>query len=50
METIGKYQHDPVLMAHMVAQRSAEYLGDAGRDALSRIRCQFRNSYIINNA
>ena len=50
MDTIGKYKHDPVLMAHMVALRAAEYLGNVGHDATNTIRCQLRSSYTVQNA
>jgi hypothetical protein len=49
MDTIGKYKHDPVLMAHMVALRAAEYLGNVGYDATITIRSQLRNSYVVQH-
>ena len=49
MDTIGKYKHDPVLMAHMVALRAAEYLGNVGYDATITIRSQLCNSYVVQH-
>jgi hypothetical protein len=50
MDTIGKYQHDLALMAHMVALRAAEYLGNVGHDETTKIRSQLRDSYIVELA
>jgi hypothetical protein len=50
MDTIGKYKHDPALMAHMVALRAAEYLGNVGYDATITIRSQLRNSHVVQHA
>jgi hypothetical protein len=50
MDTIGKYKHDPVLMAHMVALRAADYLGNVGHDATVAIRSQLRTSYAVEHA
>lgn len=50
MDTIGKYKHDPALMAHMVALRAAEYLGNVGHDATNTIRSQLRTSYVVEHA
>ena len=50
MEVIGKYKNDPVVMAHMVALRAADYLGNLGEPALGVIRGQLRNSYIVEHA
>ncbi len=50
MDTIGKYKHDPALMAHMVALRAAEYLGNVGYDATNTIRSQLRTSHVVEHA
>ena len=50
MDTIGQYKHDPALMAHMVALRAAEYLGNVGHDETVKIRSQLRNSYVVEHA
>jgi hypothetical protein len=50
MDTIGQYKHDPALMAHMVALRAAEYLGNVGHDETIKIRSQLRNSYVVEHA
>ena len=50
MDTIGKYKHDPVLMAHMVALRAADYLGAIGQPILGTIRGKLRNSYVVEHA
>ena len=50
MTTIGEYKHDLALMAHMVALRAAEYLGNVGHDATTTIRMQLRNSYVVEHA
>ena len=50
MEVIGKYKHDPALMAHMVALRAADYLGNVGQPDLGTIRGQLRSSYVITSA
>ena len=50
MTVIGKYTHDPALMAHMVALRAADYLGNVGQPDIGTIRGQLRNSYVITSA
>jgi len=50
MLIIGKYKNDPAVMAHMVALRAADYLGNLGEPTLSVIRGQLRNSYIVQHA
>jgi len=50
MLVIGKYKHDPVVMAHMVALRAADYLGAIGQPTLGTIRGKLRNSYVVEHA
>jgi hypothetical protein len=50
MVTIGKYKDDPAVMAHMVALRAADYLGNLGEPQLGAIRGQLRTSYIVEHA
>jgi len=49
MEIIGKYKDDPALMAHAVALRAADYLGNLGQPTLGKIRGQLRGSYVLRN-
>ena len=50
MVTIGKYGHDPVVMAHMVALRAAQYLSVVGHDKAVSICMQLRTDDITLNA
>ena len=50
MEVIGKYKDDPAVMAHMVALRAADYLGNLGQPDVGTIRGQLRTSYVITSA
>lgn len=50
MLVIGKYRHDPTVMAHMVALRAADYLGAIGQPILGTIRGKLRNSYVVEHA
>ena len=50
MLVIGKYKDDPAVMAHMIALRAADYLGNLGEPTLGAIRGKLRNSYIVENA
>lgn len=50
MLVIGKYKHDPAIMAHMLALRAADYLGNLGEPQLGVIRGQLRNSWIVEHA
>ena len=47
MTVIGKYQDDPALMAHAVALRAANYLGNLGEPTLGKIRGLLRGSYVL---
>lgn len=49
MCVIGKYKADPAVMAHMVALRASEYLGNIGHADTTKIRCQLRNSYVCTH-
>lgn len=50
MLVIGKYKHDPAVMAHMVALRAADLLGDLGQPIHGTIRSALRNSYVVEHA
>ena len=50
METIGKYKHDPTLMAHMVALRAAAYLHGVGQPDHGAILNALRSSYVVQQA
>ena len=50
MEVIGKYKDDPAVMAHMLALRAADYLGNLGQPDIGTIRGQLRRSHIIESA
>jgi hypothetical protein len=47
MLVIGKYKHDPAVMAHMLALRAADFLGNLGQPEHGSIRSSLRNSYIV---
>ena len=50
MLVIGKYKHDPAVMAHMLALRAADLLGDMDRTTHGTIRGSLRGSYIVEHA
>jgi hypothetical protein len=50
MGVIGKYKHDPALMAHMVALRAAELLAAIGQPTHGTICHSLRNSYVVQQA
>lgn len=49
MQVIGKYKDDPAVMAHAVALRAADFLGNLGEPAVGAIRGALRRSYVIGN-
>lgn len=50
MLVIGKYKDDPAVMAHMIALRAADYLGNLGEPTLGAIRGKLRTSYVVEHA
>jgi hypothetical protein len=48
MAVIGKYKDDPVVMAHAVALRAADFLGNLGEPALGSIRGALRRSHVVS--
>lgn len=50
MLVIGKYKHDSAVMAHMLALRAADLLGDMDRTTQGTIRSSLRGSYIVEHA
>lgn len=49
MQVIGKYKDDPAVMAHAVALRAADFLGNLGEPQVGAIRGALRRSYVIGN-
>ena len=47
MQVIGKYKHDPAVMAHAVALRAADFLGNMGEPTIGAIRGALRRAYVI---
>lgn len=50
MLVIGRYKKDPAVMAHMLALRAADILGDMDRTIPGAIRSALRGSYIVQHA
>jgi hypothetical protein len=49
MQVIGKYKDDPAVMAHAVALRAADFIGNLGQPESGAIRGALRRSYVIRN-
>ena len=47
MQIIGKYKDDPAVMAHAVALKAADFLGNLGEPHIGAIRGALRRSYVI---
>jgi len=47
MQVIGKYKDDPAVMAHAVALRAADFLGNMGEPTVGAVRGALRRSYVI---
>ena len=49
MQVIGKYKDDPAVMAHAVALRAADFLGNLGEPTIGSVRGALRRSHVIVN-